>query len=376
MRRAIPALAAALLSACGGGGSPSGPSSPPPPAGPQITVTGTATFEDRLYDRDGFTGQLARKPARFVAVQLVADDGGAVLGETFTREDGSYSLTAPITEGRTVHVSLVARITQPLSIEVINVTLQTYALSAPSFAGAARSFSQDFAATTADLGGVFNIVDTMIEGAAAARAANPQNPFGRVRVIWSVNNRARASFNENNNTIQLRGHPEDPDEYDDPVILHEFGHFVARFFSHDTSPGGPHSPFDAEPEVPSLAWSEGFATWFALETRQDPTYFDSFGTGTFAMELETPELARLLVGPQNELAISAVLWDIGDPANEPHDALDRRQAQMWDVMNGHFRATRPADVTMATFCSGWVARAHGQLAELQAVAQHRGISCP
>ena len=61
MRRAVPALAAVLLSACGGGESPSGPSSPPP-AGPQITVTGTATFEDRLYGRDGFTGQLARKP--------------------------------------------------------------------------------------------------------------------------------------------------------------------------------------------------------------------------------------------------------------------------------------------------------------------------
>jgi hypothetical protein len=313
---------------------------------------------------------------RFATVQLVADDNGSVLGETTTRADGSYTLNANITEGRTVHLALVARTAQPIPAEVLTIGLQAYALAAPSFPGAARSFSQDFNARTDDMGGVFNILDAVVEGADRVRALLPAAAFGRVRLLWSTVNRQRASFNELNNTIQLRGHPEDPDEYDDPVILHEFGHYVAHFFSVDTSPGGPHNPFDNEPEDVALAWSEGFATWWGTEVRQDPVYMDSFGTGTFTMEIETPTFASLLMGPDNEMAVAAALWDVSDAANEPHDGLDRRVAPLWDVVNGHFRQARPAQVTVQTFCAGWAARGHGQAAELQAVFRNRGISCP
>jgi hypothetical protein len=373
-----PAAASLLLAlaACGGGGGGGGTGGPMAPTGPQVTVTGTASYEDRVYDGDGFTGTVQRKPVRFATVQLVADDTGSVLGEATTGADGSYTLTATVTEGRTVHAALVARVGQPLPAEVLTIQLQAYSLSAPGFAAAARSFTQDFVARTDDLGGVFNILDATVETGDKVRALQPTAAFGRVRVLWSTVNRQRSSFNPLNNTIQLRGHPEDQDEYDDPVILHELGHYVANFFSVDTSPGGAHNPFDSEPEPVSLAWSEGFATWFGAEVRQDPLYLDSFGTGTFTMEIETPSFSRLLVGPGNEMAVAAALWDVSDPANEPHDRLDRRAAALWDVVNGHFRQVRPAEVTVQTFCSGWSARGHGQAAELQAVFADRGISCP
>jgi hypothetical protein len=374
LRRAAAALL--CLAGCGGGGGGGTSGTPTAPTGPQITISGNATYEDRVYDGDGFTGAIQRRPVRFATVQLVADDNGSVLGETATRADGGYTLSAAITEGRTVHVALVARAAQPLPAEVLTIGLQAYALGAPPFAAATRSFSQDFVARTDDLGGVFNILDAVVEGAERVRVLQPAAVFGRVRLLWSTVNRQRASFNELNNTIQLRGHPEDPDEYDDPVILHEFGHYVANFFSVDTSPGGSHNPFDGEPEPLALAWSEGFATWFGTEVRQDPLYLDSFGTGTFTMEIETPTFSSLLVGPDNEMAVAAALWDVSDPANEAHDALDRRTAPLWDVVNGHFRQTRPAEVTVQTFCAGWAARGHGQAAELQAAFAHRRISCP
>jgi hypothetical protein len=340
-----------------------------------MTVTGSAAFEDRLYDGTGFTGQIQRRPIRFAAVQLVADSDGAVLGETATRADGSYSLSASVAEGRAVHVAVVARTAQPLTAEVLTTALQTYALSGPALAGGARAFTQDFLARTGDLGGVFNILDTVVEGAEAVRVLVPGAAFGRVRLNWSTINRQRTQFNPNNNAISLRGHPEDPDEYDDPVILHEFGHYVAHFFSLDSSEGGEHSLFDTD--LPgSLAWSEGFATWWGSHVRDSPIYMDSFGTGTFVMELETPTFANRLRGPGNELAVAASLWDVSDPANEPHDALDRRRSQVWDVVTTYFRQARPVDITVRSFCDGWVARSHGQLAELGAVFRDRAISCP
>jgi hypothetical protein len=298
-----------------------------------------------------------------------------VLGEAATRADGTYTLSAAVAEGRSVHLAVVSRASQPLPVDVLTVNQQAYALAGPALNGGARAFTQDFLARTSDLGGVFNILDNVIQGGETVRALLPSAAFGRLRVLWSTVNRQRAQFNATNNTIQLRGHPEDPDEYDDPVVLHEFGHYVAHFFSVDTSPGGEHSLFDDSLPL-ALTWSEGFATWFGSEVRQSPVYLDSFGTGTFVMELETPTFASRLRGPGNEMAVAAALWDVSDPANEAHDALDRRHVQLWDVVSGQFRAVRQPDVTVQSFCNGWVARGHGQLAELRAVFADRGISCP
>jgi hypothetical protein len=376
------ALAALLLAAtgCGGGGegggrAPTAAGTPAPPPGPQMTVTGTALYEDRVFDGQGFTGEIQDRPIRFAVVQLVAEGDGNVLGETSTRADGTFTLSAPVAEGLGVHLAVVSRIAQPLTAEVQNASLQTYALAGPTLIGGARPFTQDFLARTSDLGGVFNILDSVIQGGDTVRALLPGAVFGRLRVLWSTSNRDRTEFNGNNNTIRLRGHAEDPDEYDDPVVLHEFGHYVAHFFSRDTSPGGDHSLFEDGLPLP-LTWSEGFATWFGSEVRQSPVYLDSFGTGAFVMELETPTFASRLRGPGNEMAVAASLWDVSDPANEPHDGLDRRRAQLWDVINVHFRAVLPPDVTVQSFCEGWVARGHGQLAELRAAFADRGINCP
>lgn len=368
MKRAL-ALALLALPACGGG-----PAAPTPSSGPHMTISGAAVYEDRVLGPLGFTGAIERRPVRFAVVQLVAEDG-TVLGDTVTRADGGYTLAAAAAEGRMVHVSLVARSAEPMTAEVLTIQLQAYALAAPAFPAAVRAFTQDFVASADDLGGVFNILDNVVLGAETVRTLQPGAAFGRVRLLWSTVNRQRTSYNPDNNTIRLRGHPEDPDEYDDPVILHEFGHYVADFFSHDTSPGGGHGIFDDDLPLP-LTWSEGFATWFGSHARQSPVYVDSFGTGTFALEIETPSFAKHLLGPGNEIAVAASLWDVGDPANEPHDAMDRRTAPLWDVVNVHIRQLRPADVTVNTFCQGWVARGHGQLAELREVFAHRAIDCP
>jgi hypothetical protein len=76
------------------------------------------------------------------------------------------------------------------------------------------------------------------------------------------------------------------------------------------------------------------------------------------------------------MAVAAALWDVSDPANEGHDALDRRLAPLWDVVTVQFRAAPPPNVTVQSFCEGWVARSHGQLAELRTAFADRGIACP
>ncbi len=65
------------------------------------------------------------------------------------------------------------------------------------------------------------------------------------------------------------------------VVLHELGHYAAANWSRDDSPGGPHGYGERLP--PPFAWSEGWASFFAVSTfgqwTQDPfpLYWDIQG---------------------------------------------------------------------------------------------------
>jgi hypothetical protein len=175
--------------------------------------------------------------------------------------------------------------------------------------------------------------------------------------------------------IHLLGQRSDPDEYDDDVILHEFGHYVGSVFSWDTSPGGNHDPFDNRPDPPALAWSEGYATWFSSEARATPDYVDNAATGHSFFEIETPTDRSVTRGEGNEVAIGAILWDISDPANESFDQMNKKRSKLWDVTHGYFQERHP-NATLDAFCEGWLARGLGETSALSAIFSDRGASCP
>lgn len=72
--------------------------------------------------------------------------------------------------------------------------------------------------------------------------------------------------------ISVLSTDDDTDEYDDHVILHEIGHFIEWAWLGGTSGGGFH---DGAPVSPRLAFSEGFATWFATAVDASSVYIDS-----------------------------------------------------------------------------------------------------
>jgi hypothetical protein len=358
-------LAAGLfLGSCGGDGGGDRIS---------ITVSGTASYEDRAYNQNGFTGQRPRLPIRFAAVQLVGADN-QVLGEASTGATGAYSLTAEADEGSQVRVALSALATGTYNVRVVDRSNRIHALASPSFAAAAGAKTQDLLASVSDLGGPFNILDVVLRGADLLLALRPGAAFPRLTVVWASGSTDGTYFTENNE-MHLLGAVQDPDEYDDDVILHELGHYMAHNFSWDTSPGGSHNPFDNVPEPPALAWSEGFAHWWTTHTRNATTYVDNNAGGFLFFEVETPSQPNVTRGEGNELAVAAILWDITDPANEPFDSMAGQRGPMWDVVGTHLPAARP-DSTLSAFCSGWQARGHGQLGPLGALFANRGASCP
>jgi hypothetical protein len=341
--------------------------------GVAAALAGSAFYEDKPYDRAGFTGKRVKLPIRYATVQLVADDDRSVLATSSTDGRGSYALTAATAGSRRVHVAVTAASRAPYAAQVVNSKRQIYALAGPSFSAGSPPGAGDLTAAQADLGGVFNMLDATIRGSDLALALSPGARFPSLRIFWEKDGSDGTFFDGRG--IHVLGTRQDPDEYDDDVVLHEFGHYVANAFSRDTSEGGDHDPFDDEPEPRDLAWSEGFATWWSSEARGDPSYVDNSATGNLFFEIERPTPRDVTRGEGNEIAVGAILWDVSDPANEPHDRMDRKRTKLWEVTSSYFRERRP-DSTLDAFCEGWISRGLGETSALSAIFKDRGASCP
>jgi hypothetical protein len=161
--------------------------------------------------------------------------------------------------------------------------------------------------------GPFNILAALCRANARLAQIDPDFPLAKIAltVYWSRTQR-ETFFQASENAIYLRGmQDENADEFDDPVILHEYAHYLARLCSRDDTFGGAHYPGDRLD--PRQAWSEGWATFLSLALLGTSVYIDTLGPRgeqVFAwdMEQDAPEWDR--PGYWSEHSVGSSLWDI------------------------------------------------------------------
>ena len=137
--------------------------------------------------------------------------------------------------------------------------------------------------------------------------------------------------------------PSDPDEWDDSVIMHEWGHMADDKYGCDDNPGGDHS-VDTVID-PELAWGEGYPDYWQSAVRQANGYVDSNfyldrngAGGMLSVNLETYDSTRMdnLLNAGNELAVAAMLWDLNDNAVDGRTRGSNPTTGPWDsVSHGH-----------------------------------------
>jgi len=282
-------------------------------------ATGQFLYKDREQDATGFTGVEPDRPARRVDVQVFDATTLTVLATGATDASGNYSI--PVTDAltRNVRVRMVAlsSATPGLLVDVRNNASAriAYAVNGPQVNGHVPTADVNFGAVTAAAGAggeAFNVFDVLLNGCDFFFLLEGARPNLRVTAYWEPLSVDGTYFLSSDNSVRLRG----TEGYDDTVIGHEQGHFVANHWSKDQSPGGTHYIGDNHQDL-RLSWSEGFATWYAASARRalgvgprPDLYIDTDGSPgvgnlSFSYSFETPNVAAN--GGACEVAVTACL---------------------------------------------------------------------
>jgi hypothetical protein len=307
--------------------STSGPAPALPP--PTTAISGTIRYT-------ASNGSL--HPARTIRVQVNDADGtpnGALLKALVTDATGHYSTTIPTLRGngqpRRPFVKAFAQ-GEGFQVKGVGATTAHVIASTPVTAnGVARTINL-VANKVDDNNTAFGVADALTSAIAYTKRVNGGATFGSITA--SFPNANGTDFNSSTGVARILK----LDRFDWDVLLHEYGHFIAAKLAIDSSPGGAHSFSDNLGETRGskdagvkVAWSEGFATWFAITSenvlgvqamkipKAGDTFYDDTEDAAFHVPLATNGVFASK-GEDNELSAGRTLWHIfSDPAIDMAD---------------------------------------------------------
>lgn len=118
---------------------------------------------------------------------------------------------------------------------------------------------------------VFNIIDAAFDARrfweASGGAADGAQTFDyETEIYWNPDDGEEGSYYEPTaGEITIADDPSSPDEWDEPVIMHEWAHMADDKYSCDDSPGGEHF-VDKVVDDRELAWGEGYPDYWSKVT--------------------------------------------------------------------------------------------------------------
>lgn len=314
------ALSALALAGCNNSSSGSSPCSGFPSTdmgtGAPVTITGTIAYEDKLIGATGFTGATASRPVREAQVEVVRCSDGAVLGNDVSTDAGAFSVDVTNAGAVGAYVRVLAQIAATdYAIAVKDTSSAVYAVRGDGFDERTAPPQALVATEAAGIGPPFNILDNAL---ASVRYVDTHlglaTPLLALTLMWEAETTDFTAYLPASRTVVVLDQPNaasaDTDGYDDQVIRHEVGHFIADQISEDDSRGGPHSIGETDQDA-RLSWSEGWADFFGGAVEADPDYVDTFDPNTpndgifFSME----DSLAAVGGSTAELGVAAALWD-------------------------------------------------------------------
>lgn len=404
-------FAAVLLAACGGGGGGGG--SPPPAT---VTISGRITFDRIPFSTtpgDGLNpAATVESPAREVTVQAIDAGDNSVLATATTDDNGNYSVSVP--SNRNLFIRARAEMIKTGTAPTWNFSVRNntnsdalYALDGNAASSSTANGTRNLRAptgfgTTSYTGeraaAPFAILDTVFRAKQLVLTATPATAFPALSLFWSEENRPTAGRfcpddgdigtssyivftageqddctppGTNSDGIYILGDftAGDTDEFDEPVIAHEFGHYVEDRFGRSDSIGGEHGGSASLLDL-RVAFGEGWGNAFSSMVRNDPIYRDSQQgiSSDFQIDLETDD--PLNEGWYSEASVEEILWDLFDPAND--DPLALGFAPIYSVITGA-QVQTDAVTSIFSFTTGLRAANPGLASQINALVGAENI---
>lgn len=338
-----------------------------------FTVTGQLAREDRepLADPPRYRDVMGPAvPVHHVLVEMreedtISDDS---YGHTVTDANGRFSFSFCDDDGvlnselelyyrvcaEVWDESLIARI-----MDATDVELYCWDSRIIESEGGNVDFGTEIYRLTQNQAAVFNIADSLYW---AARYWNINTFQGApainipVNVRWEAGKGVDGSFyNEKAKTIVIADDASNFDQWDDSVIIHEWGHFIDHMFSCNGNPGGPHTlpGWNAGDGGDRLSWGEGFADYYqsAARTIMPKATFTDWYIDVSGPTVNFENVAGT-AGALNEAAVASLLWDFMDTTVDISDTVAHGHAQLQRVFaDPAFKGN--AQCNMASFLTAW-----------------------
>jgi len=416
MKRLLIGLGTALLlTACGGGTStPSTGSSPdknttdnntttnnPPPTKeipfvvcPEQNGTGSLTILGKIeYERiqpqhsGGATildtSNITNESAKDIIVTAV-DASGATIASTCTDGSGNYALKE-IPESTSLKVRAYAKMKNSTwDVKVVDNTHSDalYLIEGSLRDSGTTDSSRDLKASYAnDQSAPFAILDSVHQAMDKVLTANSSATFPALKLNWSLNNISSSTFKPkigqivttlySNSNIYVLGDKSDTDEFDNHVIIHEWGHYFEDMFSRADSIGGSHSA--GQKLDIRLAFGEGFGNAFSAIVTDDPLYYDTLQNGTQGSNMNIESATPYVPGYFSEASIQRILYDLYDSNNDGADSLSMGFTPLYNTLVGAEKTT-PAFTSIFTFITALKNENADSSAKIDAITSAENIS--
>jgi len=213
----------------------------------------------------------------------------------------------------------------------------------------------------------FSVLDAIYSAMSLVAAEDPSASFDALDAFWSPDNVSTrgtgeleeyiasgeigTSFYFDDNLFLLGRDGDDIEEFDDHVIVHEWGHYFEDNFSRSDSIGGAHGVGDLLDM--RVAFGEGWATALSGIALDNPTYCDTFWFGNslsgFRIDIESGNPGPT-EGWFNELSVVELIYDLWDSNDDGADNASIGFGPIYDVMTGPQSAT-PAFTSIFSFAS-------------------------
>ena len=199
---------------------------------------------------------------------------------------------------------------------------------------------------------VFNIAEAVYWAWRFWNANATQSPaFDRSVTVWWQDGRGEdgSYYSDDSTSMVIADDPSNRDEWDDSVIIHEWGHFADNQFSCYQNPGGSHSLPGMNNGFAGqrLAWGEGYPDYYQSAARSIMPGTDSvrFYVDPDGPTVDLENMSGVTASERDEGAIAAMLWDFFDSANDGQDTVSHGHAAIQRAYAApDFKATLNCDV--------------------------------